>query len=85
VQIHIRLTGVCSNYCMSCAVCESNNQVEYPVEMAMHFHGPEDLKRPHILIFPNVRVCLDCGFSRFATPQAELRLLREGINASQAA
>jgi hypothetical protein len=33
--------------------------------------------RPGVMAFPTLVVCLDCGFSEFAIPQAELHLLRK--------
>jgi hypothetical protein len=61
---------------MGCPSCQSSNQSEYPVEMAIHFPGRENLCRSHLFIFPTVLICLDCGFSRFITPETDLRLAR---------
>jgi len=48
---------------MACARCDSDNQVEFPSEIAIHFSGRENLDKPHVFAFPNILVCLDCGFS----------------------
>ena len=50
---------------MSCPMCASANQEEFPAEMVLHFNGMKSLDRPGVLIFPKVLVCLDCGFSQF--------------------
>ncbi len=39
---------------------------------------------PGVLAFPKVWICLDCGTSRFTTPDAELQILRERMRASAA-
>ena len=83
-KIHTKLTGLCSNKGMNCSLCGSSNQVEYPAEMAIHFPGRKNLDKSHALIFPKVLICLDCGFSRFTTPETDLRVLGNG-SASTAA
>jgi len=70
---------------MPCARCVSGNQAEFPSETAIHFSGRENLAKLHVFVFPKVIVRLDCGFSRFAVAETELRLLREGIKSSSAA
>jgi len=60
---------------MACASCHSDNQVEFPCEIALHFSGLENLHKPHILVFPNVKVCLDCGFSEFSIAEPDLSQL----------
>ena len=60
---------------MACASCDSDNQVEFPSEIAIHLSGPENLYKPHIFVFPKVKVCLDCGFSEFSIAEPELSQL----------
>jgi hypothetical protein len=62
---------------MSCISCRSSNQVQLGSEIFIHSHGAEGVDRPGVMAFPTLVVCLDCGFSEFAIPEAELRLLRE--------
>jgi hypothetical protein len=64
---------------MHCALCESNNQAEFPTEMMIHFRGLRNIDKPGVLVFPKLLVCLDCGFSRFTTPESELALLARGM------
>jgi hypothetical protein len=54
---------------MSCRVCASENQSSVPTEIAIHLPG---LSTPHVFLFPQVVVCLDCGFTEFSIPETEL-------------
>ena len=56
---------------MSCLVCASDNQAEFPAEMNIHFCGVENIDSPGVLVFPKILVSLDCGSSRLTTPKAE--------------
>jgi hypothetical protein len=49
--------------------------------MTIHFSGLKNVDKPAVLAFPNVSICMDCGFSWFTTPEAELRALGKGIAA----
>jgi hypothetical protein len=60
---------------MNCASCQSANQAEFTAEMMIHFAGVGNIDHPGIPVIPEVSVCLDCGASRFAIPEAELALL----------
>ena len=66
---------------MSCRVCSSENQSRFGTEIAIHLTGLSTL---NVFLFPNVVVCLDCGFTEFAIPETELRVLRDGIGPSAA-
>lgn len=58
---------------MSCKSCQSNNQRVFSAEINIHpsvFEGG-------IFVFPNIVVCLDCGFTEFVLPENELRMLAE--------
>ena len=70
---------------MSCAVCTSVNEAEFTAEMMIHFSGRRNIDNPGVLAFPKVSVCLDCGFSRFTTPEADLRILKNDSAVSEAA
>ena len=59
----------------SCQLCASGNQAEFGTEMMIHFSGPENLEKPDVLVFPRLLVCLDCGFSHFTVPDAQLALM----------
>jgi len=46
--------------------------------MAIHFPGLKNIDKPVVWVFPELVVCLDCGASEFAVPEAELQLLAKG-------
>jgi hypothetical protein len=62
---------------MSCPSCGSMNLAEFPTEIMIHLGGPAHPTDPGVMVFPKVLVCLNCGASRFSTPEAELQMLRE--------
>ena len=66
---------------MACRSCGSGNQTEFGAEINIHFPGRKGLDEPAVLIFPKLLVCLDCGFTQFTFPEAELRYLAQGIAA----
>jgi hypothetical protein len=70
---------------MSCGVCTSVNEAEFTAEMMIHFSGLKHLANPGVLVFPKVSICLDCGSSRFTTPEADLRKLKNRSAATEAA
>jgi hypothetical protein len=68
-----------------CRSCGLKNQAEFSSEINVHFPHLQDLDKPAILVFPKIVVCLDCGFTEFTIPEAELRRLRQSGTASTAA
>jgi hypothetical protein len=60
---------------MSCLSCASDHQAEFSVEMIVHPSGLNNLANPGVWVYPKLSVCLDCGFSQFTVPKAELALL----------
>lgn len=63
---------------MSCKSCQSENERTLNGEVAIHFPGPKGLDKPIVWVFPKLLVCLNCGFTEFEIPKAELRQLVEG-------
>jgi len=63
---------------MSCIYCQSKNQTAFPSEVNIHFPGFSNLTKPSVWAFPELLVCLDCGFTEFRIEETELRLLEEG-------
>jgi hypothetical protein len=61
-----------------CSSCHSANKRIFNGEVAIHFSGLEGLDKPIVWVFPKLLVCLNCGFTEFAVPEAELRRLVEG-------
>jgi len=67
---------------MACKQCASDNQKVFGTEINVHFPGRRGLSMPVVMMFPQIVVCLDCGFAEFSVPQAELRRLEVGYGAS---
>jgi hypothetical protein len=63
---------------MPCRWCESVNRSKFTGEMGIHFPGLKNIDKPVVWVFPEVVVCLDCGMTQFAVPEAELRLHAKG-------
>jgi hypothetical protein len=70
---------------MSCKSCQFEKQREFNGELAIHFAGLAGLDKPIVWVFPKLLVCVNCGFTEFVVPEAELRVLRRGIGSSAAA
>lgn len=70
---------------MSCPACASLNEREFTAEIMIHSSGPVRVDNPGVLAFPKIAVCMDCGFSRFTTTEAQLRLLGKRMAASVSA
>jgi hypothetical protein len=56
-------------------MCCSAKVAEFIAEMMIHFSGVKHLTNPGLLLFPEVSICLDCGFSWFTLPETELASL----------
>jgi hypothetical protein len=68
---------------MSCLSCGSKKQAEFTAEMIIHFIGLKNLDNPGVWLFPELFVCLDCGFARFSVPETELASLADGTLADK--
>ncbi|HTS56236.1 MAG TPA: hypothetical protein VMH03_01725 [Terriglobales bacterium] len=66
---------------MPCKSCGSPNQSTFSAEMNIHLPGREGLDKPTVWIFPELLVCLDCGFALCLIPEAELPKLARGAAA----
>jgi hypothetical protein len=66
---------------MTCKSCSSENQRKFSSEIIVHFSGLKNLDTPPVFVFPNLLVCLDCGFTEFAMPEDEVRRLGQGTSA----
>ena len=67
---------------MACRQCTSKNQQVYGTEINVHFPGRNGINIPAVLLFPQVLICLDCGFAEFSVPKIELRRLTISDSAS---
>jgi hypothetical protein len=48
-----------------CPSCSSENQRKFNGELALHFPGLKGLNKPIVWAFPQILLCLDCGFAMF--------------------
>src|SRR4051812_39715435 len=53
---------------MSCKSCSSGNLRNFATEIALHLKAP---RVPHVFVFPEVLVCLDCGFSELVIEEED--------------
>jgi hypothetical protein len=60
---------------MACKQCSSERQSTFHSEVNIHFPGRKGWDKPTVWVFPEIMVCLDCGFAEFSIPEAELRAL----------
>jgi predicted nucleic-acid-binding Zn-ribbon protein len=60
---------------MPCKSCGSENLRKFTGEIAIHFSGLKNINEPQVWVFPELVVCLNCGFAEFTVPETELRLL----------
>lgn len=63
---------------MSCKQCTSVVK-EFNGELAIHFPGLKGLDKPIVWVFPQLRVCLECGFGEFLVPDEQLQQLRNDV------
>ena len=72
----------------TCRSCSSKDQHSFGGEVALHFSGLAGLNKPITWVFPQILVCLKCGFAEFLVPGAERKTLQNGaetISLSKAA
>jgi hypothetical protein len=65
--------------------CGSADSANFSSEIMIHFAGRKNIDKPGVLLFPKITVCLQCGVAEFTVPEGEIRLLKEGREASAAA
>ena len=70
---------------MSCLLCASDDQAEFPAEIMVHYSGFKNVQKPNVLIFPTLLICLRCGFLQSTVPAPELALLAAGASTSERA
>lgn len=73
----IRIDGACKG-------CHSGHRRLFNSEIAIHFPGLEGLKKSIVWAFPELLICLDCGFTELKVSEKELRVLSEGFAADDA-
>jgi hypothetical protein len=60
---------------MSCRSCGLGNERKFAAEMSVHVLGVENVDKPVVWVFPELLVCMDCGFTELAIAENELHLL----------
>jgi hypothetical protein len=68
---------------MPCRACRSGHPIEFPAELNIHFPGPENFEKPTVWVFPRLLVCLNCGFTEFFIPEADVRRLKTRESAEE--
>ena len=63
---------------MPCKSCASVSQKKFGAEMAIRFPGVKNIDKPVVWVFSELVVCLACGNSELALPEAKLRQLARG-------
>jgi hypothetical protein len=63
---------------MACKECGSVRQKKLIAEINLHFPEIEGLDKPTVWVFPEIVVCLNCGFAKFSIQKPELRRIDEG-------
>jgi hypothetical protein len=66
---------------MSCRSCRANDQVIVLSETSIHLETLSDLTVPSVLMFPELVVCLQCGFTEFQIEGQKLREIADRIGA----
>jgi hypothetical protein len=57
---------------MVCPKCQSDSISIIPAEIRLYRNIPRTLSHPPMTPSPDVRVCLDCGWSEFSIPRSWL-------------
>jgi hypothetical protein len=65
-----------------CKKCRSVNETELQAEICVHVPGLERLDTP-VLVFPKLRICLDCGATTFAMPGTELQVVQRTVQLAE--
>lgn len=70
---------------MSCRSCQSNHRKVFYSEINIHIPGLHSLSEKSVWAFPQLLVCLDCGFTELHIEQTELSQLGDGIDEQESA
>ena len=57
---------------MTCPKCQSSSVSIIPAEIRLYRNSPRTLSHPPLNPSPDVRICLDCGWSEFSVPRSWL-------------
>jgi hypothetical protein len=62
---------------MGCRQCVSDKLKVFRAELTIHFSGREGLNKPHVFVYPNLTVCLDCGLTEFQLLAEQLAQIKD--------
>jgi hypothetical protein len=57
---------------MQCPKCQSSSVSVLPAEIRLYRNRQRTLSHPPMLPQPDVRLCVDCGWSEFSVPESWL-------------
>ena len=57
---------------MVCPKCQSDSVAVVPAEIRLYRNCHRTLSHPPLSPSPDIRICLDCGWSEFVVPEAWL-------------
>ena len=57
---------------MQCPKCQSSSVSVMPAEIRLYRNRQRTLSHPPMLPQPDVRMCVDCGWSEFSVPESWL-------------
>jgi hypothetical protein len=57
---------------MICPKCQSSSVTTIPAEIRLYRDLPRTMSHPPIHPSPDIRVCVDCGWSEFSIPRSWL-------------
>jgi hypothetical protein len=64
---------------VACLSCQSENRTVLRSEINIHLPGFFSADVVSVLVYPELIICLDCGFTEFCIPEADLQRLRETL------
>ena len=64
---------------MPCQKCGSERQSKFGAEINVHFPSHKGKDTGSVLIFPELLVCLNCGFTELTLSKDELPRLAKGV------
>lgn len=62
-----------------CIACGSEKRAKFAAEIAVHIPGLNNLDKPHLFVFPEILVCMNCGKAEFTVPESQLLMLANKI------
>ena len=77
-ELRSKLAGDHVANATACTICGSENLGRFVAETGIHSVGIRNNDTPAVFVFPELAVCLHCGFAAFAVPREQLVDLGNG-------